>query len=143
VVEPTSPSPIVGVFVRAVQELLPVDQKAKLEPFKDAIEGTTSAKDGHRARHCALWAIQLADDKDLANPRWREIKQLHQVWKDAWLGVQYGLHHTDTGHHPIEDVEIEWTEGAVEVAKMVGEADGWEHAPWEKLLGELIEMEPK
>lgn len=142
-VEPTSPSPIVGVFVRAVQELLPADQKTKLDPLKDAIEATTSAKDGHRARHCAHWAIRLADDKDLPHPRWREIKELHHVWKDAWLGVQFGLHHTDPAHRPIEDVEIQWTEGAVEVAKMIGEADGWDHAPWEQLLEELIEMEPK
>lgn len=139
----SSPSPIIGVFVRAVEEQLPLEEQAKLEPFKEAIEKTTSAKDGQRARHCAHWAIRLADDKDLPHPRWAEIKELHQLWKDAWLGTQLGLHRTDPGHRPIGDVEIEWTENAVEVAKSIGEVDGWDHAPWEGLLEELIEMEPK
>lgn len=140
---PSSPSPIIGTFARAVRELLPLDQQSKLEPFKEAIEHTTSTQDGHRARHCAHWAIGLAEDKDLPHPRWREIKELHQVWKDAWLGTQFGLMGSGSGRRPIEDTEIEWTENAVEVAKMIGEADGWERAPWVDLLKELIEMEPK
>lgn len=141
--KPSSPSAIIGAFVTAVQELFPPDQQSKLEPFKEAIEHTTSAKDAHRARHCVYWAIRLADDKDLPHPRWKEIKELHQVWKDAWLGTQFGLMGSGSGHQPIQDTEIEWTENSVEVAKMIGEADGWEHAPWEDLLRELIEMEPK
>ncbi len=43
----------------------------------------------------------------------------------------------------MKDTEIEWVENAVDVAKAIGEADGWDHAPWEELLSGLIAMEPK
>jgi hypothetical protein len=40
-----------------------------------------------------------------------------------------------------EDVRIQWVDEAVEVARRIGEEEGWEHAPWEALLDELIAME--
>ncbi len=83
----------------------------------------------------------MADDKDQSHPRWREIKELHQEWKDTWFGLEFGL----TGNqgvkrHPGEDMHIQWVESAIAVAKALGEEDGWDKSPWEELLSELVEM---
>jgi len=77
----------------------------------------------------------MADDKDQSHPRWRELKELHQVWKDTWFGVEFAGH---AHENVIEDVKIQWTEDAVAVAKALGEEDGWDRSPWEALLVELI-----
>jgi hypothetical protein len=138
--ERVSPSPIIGVFVQAANEMFPDDQRARLEGFEDAISRTTDRADARRARHCAVWSIRLADDRDLPHPRWREIKEAHQMWKDVWLGVEFGLMERKD-HEPLEDVRIEWTEDAVRVSALIGESEGWAHAPWGDLLTELIEME--
>lgn len=138
------PSPILEAFVRAVAEKLPADQREKLKGYEASIATTTDAEDRHRARHCALWAIHLASDKELPHPGWRRIKELHEVWKDLWFGIDYGLVQEGTGkREPLEDAEIEWVEDAVNVAQHVGSSLGWEHAPWDQLLQELIAMEPQ
>jgi hypothetical protein len=131
----SSPSPIIGCFVRAVERELPSSESAKLAAHQAAIARTTSKGDAHRARRCAEWAITMADDKDQAHPRWRELKELHRVWQDTWFGVHFG---GLTNESRIEDVKIQWTEDAVAVAKGLGEEDGWDRSPWEGLLVELI-----
>lgn len=137
-----SPSPMIEVFVRAVTEQLPAEQQQKLEPHRPAIARTTDRGDGRRARHCAHWAIGVAGEHDLPHPEWRRIKETHEVWKEAWLGSQFALMLKGAGRPaPVADVEIEWVEGAVDVARMVGENVGWEQAPWEDLLVQLIAME--
>ena len=141
--DPVSPSPALGTFTRAVEEQFPAEQRSRLAAHQEAISHTTDHHDGRRARHCALWAIRLADDKDQSHPRWRAIKELHQVWKDFWFAVDFGVMTPVAGNrgHPGQDVRIQWIEDAVAVAKNVGETDGWDHAPWEDLLVSLIEME--
>ena len=122
---------------------MPDDQLEKLEACEASIATTTDAEDRRRARRCALWAIHVASDKELSHPEWRRIKELHEVWKDLWFGIEYGLVQEGTGkREPLEDVEIEWVEDAIDVAHHVGSALGWEHAPWAQLLNELIAMEP-
>jgi hypothetical protein len=139
----TSPSPIIEAFVRAVGDTLPAGQAAKLDAFAADIAETTDSEDGRRARHCAHWAIEIADQKELSHPEWGAIKELHEVWKDMWFGTEFGLMGKGAGRpEPIEDVRVEWVEDAVKVAKLVGESLGWEHAPWEELLTELLAMEP-
>lgn len=139
-----SPSPILEAFVRAVGEKLPVDQRRKLEAYEAGIATSTDAEDGRRARHCALWAIRVASDKELPHPEWHRIKELHEVWKDLWFGIDYGIVQEGTGkREPLEDVKIEWVEDAVDVAQHVGSSLGWEHARWDQLLEELIAMEPR
>jgi hypothetical protein len=141
----TSPSPIIGVFVGSVNEQFPEEQRAKLAAHEDAISKTTSKNDGHRARRCALWAIEMAKDKHQSHPLWREVKEAHQVWKDVWFGLEFGIADVRSEvvgrPEPLEDVKIEWTEDAVGVARRLGDEDGWDHAPWEALLVELIGME--
>jgi hypothetical protein len=97
--------------------------------------------DPKRARRCFHWAFEMADDKDQSHPRWHEIKELHQEWKDTWFGAEFGLGlNQGIDRHPDEDVHIQWVEDAVTVAKTLGEEDGWDKSPWEALLAELIEM---
>jgi len=38
-----------------------------------------------------MWAIRMADDKDRSHPRWKEIKETHEIWKDIWFGTEFGL----------------------------------------------------
>jgi len=137
-----SPSPMLELFVRNVQEEFPKEEAAKVERFADVIAQSNSDADSKRARRCFHWAFAMADDKDQSHPRWKEIKELHQEWKDTWFGLEFGL----TGNqgvkrNPDEDMHIQWVEDAVTVAKTLGEEDGWDKSPWEALLGELIETD--
>jgi hypothetical protein len=144
----TSPSPLIDLFVRQVRESFPESEKGKIAAHEDAIAGTTSDGDHHRARLCAKWAIEMAVDKSSAHPHWDRLKERHQIWKDEWFGLEFGLGDAlpGTGSYevvgrpePLQDVRILWVENAVAVAKMLGEEDGWENSPWEALLTELIE----
>lgn len=145
---PLSPSPIIGCFIRAANRDFPESESIKIAGHQAAIDHTTSEVDHHRARRCALWAIEMADEKDRTHPHWKQIKEIHEVWKDTWFGLEFGVADAAPGGQhgmvgkaePLEDVRIEWTENAVAVAKAIGEETGWEHAPWEALLVELVEM---
>ena len=143
-----SPSPIIEVFIREVHASFPDVESAKIAAHEEAIAGTTSDGDPHRARLCVKWAIKMADDKNQKHPRWAQLKERHQIWKDEWFAFDFGVadalpgsgtHHLVGKAEPIEDVRIEWAEDAVAVAKKLGEEDGWENSPWEALLTELIE----
>jgi hypothetical protein len=134
---------VVEMFVREVRETFPDTQSAKLAAYESAIAKTTDRHDGRRARRCARWAITVAGERDLSHPEWHRIKELHAVWRDITWGAGYAAVTEDVGRPaPLQDIEIEWVEDAANVAKIVGGAVGWEHAPWENLLAELIAMEP-
>jgi hypothetical protein len=141
VTDPT-PSAVLECFVHAVERDFPEDEKKKLDGYADAVQETTAAHDGHRARHCAAWAIHHAAQRDQSHPRWNHLRALHEVWKEAWFGIEFGVGDEETRvvgrPEPLEDVWIEWTEGAVAVARTIGEEEGWANAGWEGLLTELI-----
>jgi hypothetical protein len=139
-----SPSPIIESFLRSFKDFLPDDQKAKLESHRDAIAATTSDADHVRAHHCAVWAIEAANDKNASHPRWKEVRELHQLWKDTWLGAEFSLGGF-AGQVPVrssigDDVRTQWTEDAADVIRKLAEEDGWENSHWEDLLVELINM---
>jgi hypothetical protein len=137
-----SPSPLLELFVRNVHEDFPKDEAAKADRYAGAISQSDSDADPKRARRCFHWAFEMADDKDQSHPRWHEIKELHQEWKDTWFGAEFGLGlNQGIDRHPDEDVHIQWVEDAVIVAKTLGEEDGWDKSPWEALLAELIAMD--
>ena len=145
---PSSPSPIIEVFLREVHATFPEDESAKIAAHQEAIARTTSEGDPHRARLCVKWAIKMADDKTKKHPRWAQLKERHEIWKDEWFAFDFGVADATPGsgtHHmvgkasPLEDVRIEWVEDAVAVAKKLGEEDGWQNSPWESLLAELID----
>jgi hypothetical protein len=143
-----SPSPIIEVFVNEVHASFPESEREKVASHDDAIANTTSEGDPHRARLCVKWAIRMADDKHQKHPRWEQLKERHQIWKDDWFAFDFGVadampgsgsHHVVGKAEPIENVRIQWVENAVAVAKRLGEDDGWENSPWEALLTEMIE----
>jgi hypothetical protein len=136
-----TPSPLLGTFVRSAQRSFPSAQQAVLDTYSAAISHTTATKDPERARHCALWAIEKAADRNQNHPRWREIKELHQIWKDAWFGAEFGVFGAAGHLDPLDDIRIQWVEDAVAVATKLGEEDGWDKSPWEPLLQELLRME--
>lgn len=145
----TSPSPIIEVFVREAHGSFPDGERDKLAAHEEEIAKTTSDGDPHRARLCAKWAIKMANDKNQKHPRWEQLKERHQMWKDEWFAIDFGLadaipgsgtHHLVGKAEPMEDVRIEWVENAVAVAKRLGEEDGWENSPWEDLLNDLINI---
>ena len=143
----TSPSPILTVFVSEVRTTFPEAESSKLASYEDTIAKTTSEGDPHRARLCVKWAIKMADDKRHKHPRWEQLKERHQIWKDDWFAFDFGVadatrlsgtRHVVGKAEPIEDVRIQWVDNAVAVAKRLGEEDGWENSPWEALLDEMI-----
>jgi len=137
-----SPSPMIECFVRTANTQFPAAERAKLSRFDGAIASTTSAPDAHRARRCAEWAVELAKDKHQSHPRWKELKELHQEWKDTWFGLEMGgVTPQGATFTPREDIHIQWVENAVTVAEMIGSEDGWGNSPWEDLLQELIAMD--
>jgi hypothetical protein len=144
----SSPSSIIELFVNAAHQAFPEAEKAKLAAYGDAIATTTSQGDHHRARLCARWAITMAADKNQTHPRWEQLKERHQMWKDEFFGLEFGVADAtpSSGTHrlvgkaePLEDVRIQWVDNAVAVAERLGEDDGWEHSPWQALLQELID----
>ena len=137
-----SPSPMLEIFVRNAARLLPASEHAALGRRAAAIAGTTSEADGRRARRCAEWAMEVAARTDPSHPGWARVHELHRQWRALWFGVRMGTS-GPRGPMPIvgEDVRIQWVDEAVEVARRIGEEEGWEHAPWEALLDELIAME--
>jgi hypothetical protein len=144
----TSPSPIIGVFVTEAHESFPESENNKIAAHEDAIAKTTSDGDHHRARLCARWAIKMAADKDSKHPHWDRLKERHQIWKDEWFAVEFGIGDATLiggsfgvvgKPEPLEDVRIQWVENAVAIATRLGEEDGWENSPWEALFIELID----
>jgi hypothetical protein len=147
---PTSPSPIIDLFVSKVHESFPESEKQKIASHEDAIAKTTSDGDHHRARLCAKWAIKMAAGRDSKHPHWERLKERHQIWKDEWFAVEFGIGDADPiggsfrvvgKPEPAEDVRIEWVDNAVAVAKKLGEEYGWENSPWEALLTEMIDYQ--
>lgn len=147
---PISPSPIIEVFVSEVHASFPEVERQKIASYAEAISKTTSDGDSHRARLCVRWAIRMADDKNRKHPRWEQLKERHQIWKDDWFALEFAMGdaiHISGSHHivgkaePTEDIRIKWVENAVAVAKRLGEEDGWESSPWEELLTELVDYE--
>ncbi len=131
-----------------VHASFPESEAKKVAAHESAIAMTTADGDHHRARLCAKWAIKMADNKSSTHPRWEQLKERHQMWKDEAFALEFGIADAVPGSgtyrevgkaEPLEDVRIEWVENAVSVAKKLGEDDGWENSPWEQLLTELID----
>jgi hypothetical protein len=136
-----TPSSIIGTFVREVEREFPESETAKLAAHEAAIAKTTTEQDAHRARLCARWAITKAEEKSSEHPRWQGIKEAHQIWRDIIFGMEYSFGVGPDGGSlgSKSDAEIQWTEGAVHVAKALADEDGWASVPWEDLLVSLID----
>lgn len=138
--EPRSPSPIVSYLVRSLAKVLPEEERARLESFDAAVARTTADGDLRRAWRCAEWALQLAGhpEESAIEQRVHEIREAYRLLKDSMYGFAFGAAIRD-GIGPGKDVELQWVDRAVAVAKETGTSLGWDEVPWQALLEELVE----
>ena len=127
-----SPSRVIHAFVSEIRDTYPENEKAKVDAYTDRIKTSTSAADHRRGHRCIIWAMHLAEEKSESHPKWQEIKQLHKEWKDTELAAFFGAG---------DMIRIVWAQNAADVARTIGEEDGWDKAPWEELLQELLDMD--
>lgn len=120
---------------------MPEGQRAELATFDHTVAGTTSEGDLRRAWRCAEWALQLVGhpDESVVKRRVHEIQEAYRLLKDSTYGFAFGAAFRD-GVGPGADVQAQWVERAVAVARETGAAVGWDQVPWQALLHELISM---
>jgi hypothetical protein len=66
----------------------------------------------------------------------KDLKETRKLQKDTIFGAEFGLIKDGVG--PGEDVEIQWVDDTVAVAKAEGERSGWDTVPWEDLLKDML-----
>jgi hypothetical protein len=83
--------------------------------------------------------MKSASNKSDTDPKWKEIKEVHKIWRDTFFDAEWGLvtRHSSIG----DDIRTGWIENATDVIRYSGEDDGWENSQWENLLLELIEVQ--
>jgi hypothetical protein len=150
----TGSSPIVRGLMNNLREILPEDERRKLDGYAQRAEACTPKGDFHRARRCLHWAVRVAESPQHAHLSGMAVrlKETHKAWKDIWLGVEFGSEveigrgqaaqevKGDQKIGPGEDVELLWVEEATDVAKSAAEESGWDNVPWEELLEEVLEI---
>jgi hypothetical protein len=141
--DPTSPSPILTYFVREMEGGLPDAGKETLATYAAAVSLTTHHGDFRRAWHCAAWAVRLAERSASTHVGHLvdATKETYALYQDTLFGADVGLQSHD-GVGPGEDVELQWVDDAVAVAKAEGERAGWDAVPWEHLLVEMLAVAP-
>jgi hypothetical protein len=142
-----SPSPIIEVYLNDARRDFPESERKKLTQYAEEIGRTTSEGDPHRARMCLKWALHQVEDANRSHPRWEQLKERFRIWREDWSAFDFGIadampgsgtHHRVGKAEPIEDVRIQWAQAAVDVARRIGEEEGWENSPWQGLLSDLI-----
>jgi hypothetical protein len=125
----------------SLEKVLPDDEYQKLTAHDAEIAQTTSRGDFHRCFRCAEWAVELADGKENSHVHHlltalRAV--IHELHDTDWA-IEFGL---TTPGRTVTDVELTWVDDAIKVAQAVAEKTGWDSVPWERLLEELIAIEP-
>jgi hypothetical protein len=95
----TGSSPIVKGLMNNLREILPGEERTKLEGYAQQAEATKPHGDLHRARYCLRWAIEMAERPEhshLAHLAIR-MKETHKEWQDIWLGLWFGSE-VEIGH---------------------------------------------
>jgi hypothetical protein len=139
--DPRSPSPIIEYYVTQLSRVLPDEDKEKLSTYADQVAKTTHHGDFRRAVHAANWAIQLAERPSPSHLGHLviDLKETYKLWQDTVFGADFGIALKD-GVGPGQDVEIQWVDDAVTVAKAEGGRSGWAAVPWEDLLKEMLSV---
>src|ERR1700722_1783728 len=92
-----------------------------------------------RARsRCAEWAVQMAErssDSRLSHFV-KHLEEIRKLEKDSVFGAEFDVARMR------QDVEIQWADDAVAIAKSEGERVGWDSVPWEDLLKEMLAVAP-
>jgi hypothetical protein len=141
--EETSPSPIISYYVREIGSILPAAEKEKLANYAPSVAKTTHHGDLKRARQSAEWAVQMAErssDSRLSHFV-KHLEEIRKLEKDSVFGAEFGVMRVSgTGVGSGEDVEIQWVDDAVAIAKAEGQRAGWDSVPWEDLLKEMLSV---
>ena len=143
--EEKSPSPIIRYYVREIGSILPAAEKEKLATYAPAVAKTTHHGDLKRARQSAEWAVQMAErsSDSRLNHFVKHLEELRKLEKDSVFGAEFGVMRVSgTGIGPGEDIEIQWVDDAVAIAKTEGQRAGWNSVPWEDLLKEMLGVAP-
>lgn len=143
--EEKSPSPIISYYVREIGSILPAAEKEKLATYAPAVAKTTHHGDLKRARQSAEWAVQMAErsSDSRLNHFLKHLEELRKLEKDSVFGAEFGVMRVSgTGIGPGEDIEIQWVDDAVAIAKTEGQRAGWNSVPWEDLLKEMLGVAP-
>lgn len=135
-----SPSPVIGYFVREIEPSLPEAEKAKLGSYSGAIAKTTYHGDFKRAHVFAEWAVEMAERSSSSHLGHfvKHLEELRKLEKDTFFGMEFGIGVRTGGVGPGEDVEIQWVDDAVAIAKAEGQRVGWDSVPWENPLKESL-----
>jgi hypothetical protein len=139
--EAKSPSPVLSYYVTQLSRVLPEADKEKLSTYAEQVAESTHHGDFRRAWHAASWAIQLAERPSASHLGHLviDLKETYKLWQDTVFGADFGIALKD-GVGPGQDVEIQWVDDAVAVAKAEGERSGWATVPWEELLKEMLSV---
>lgn len=143
--EEKSASPIISYYVREIGSILPVAEKEKLATYAPSVAKTTHHGDLKRARKSAEWAVQMAErsSDSRLNHFVKHLEELRKLEKDSVFGAEFGVMRVSgTGIGPGEDIEIQWVDDAVAIAKTEGQRAGWDSVPWEDLLKEMLGVAP-
>jgi hypothetical protein len=137
----TSPSPIVSYYVLELSRVLPDAEKETLAAYGEQVAKTTHHGDFRRAWHAANWAIQLAERPSPSHLAHlvTDLKETYKLWQDTVFGADFGIARKD-GVGPGQDVEIQWVDDALAVAKAEADRSGWASVPWEELLNEMLSV---
>jgi hypothetical protein len=150
----TGSSPIVRGLLNNLREILPEDERQKLEAYAERAEATTPKGDFHRAARCLHWAVTVAESPEHSHLSGMAVrlKETHKAWQDIWLGMEFGTEIAigrgqasqevkgDQKVGPGEDVELLWVEEATDVAKSAAEKSGWDQVPWEELVEGVLDI---
>ncbi len=137
-----------------LREILPDDQRQKLDGYLPQAEASSPKGDFRRARHCLHWAVMVAESPDHSHLSGLAIrlKETHKAWQDIWLGTEFGSEieigkgqpsqeiKGDQKIGPGEDIELLWVQEATDVARSAAEKSGWDAVPWEELLQEVLQI---
>lgn len=136
-----APSEMLRYLADSLEHVLPEDEYRRLLSHDADIAKTTSRGDFHRCLRCAAWAVELSTRSQRSQLRHvvSELEAvLHEIGNTNWA-VEFGVW---TPGRIITDVELTWVDDAVKVAQAVASDSGWASVPWERLLEELIAIEP-
>ena len=150
----TGSSPIVKGLMNNLREILPEEERQKLEGYAQQEEASTPKGDYRRARYCLHWAIKTAESSSHSHLSGVSVrlKETHKAWQDIWLGTEFGFEveigkgqasqqvKDDQKIGPGEDIELLWVEEATDVAKSAAEKSGWDNVPWSELVEEVLKI---
>jgi len=136
-----TPSEMLRYLDDSLEKVLPDDEYQKLTSHDPEMAKTTSRGDFHRCVRCAEWAVELTGQSQHSHLGHlvTDLKAIiHEIHDTDWA-LEFGIFGPG---RTVTDVELTWVDDAIKVAQAAAEKSGWPSVPWERLLVELIAIEP-